>query len=70
MNQPTTTAVSAANRLALGRCTLDMAAGELLDARRGYMLVPDEPSPVPFDSLKEFCTSGTGGTPHIARAPT
>ena len=33
MNQPTTTALSAASRLALGRCTLDMAVGELLDAQ-------------------------------------
>jgi DNA-binding winged helix-turn-helix (wHTH) protein len=33
MNHPDATASSAASRLALGRCTLDMAAGELLDAK-------------------------------------
>ncbi|MCM2251936.1 MAG: tetratricopeptide repeat protein [Ramlibacter sp.] len=33
MNHPTATAVSPASRLALGRCTLDLAAGELFDAQ-------------------------------------
>lgn len=33
MDQPASTAVPAASRLALGRCTLDLSAGELFDAK-------------------------------------